>query len=192
MPDPTPRRLDAATDEPALLRALAAGERRAAELLVERSYARVFAALVKMTHGDRDLAADLTQETYRRAWKAIDGFDRRSRFYTWLYRIAYTTFLNHVRRPAPVQPIEEEQAERVVDPELGPSEHLDRREVAQRLRRAVLSLPEELRFTVTARFWGELSVSDIASLENVTGAAIRKRLKNAKTRLRLALEEDAA
>jgi DNA-directed RNA polymerase specialized sigma24 family protein len=55
-----------------------------------------------------------------------------------------------------------------------------------------MALPEDLRFTVTARFWGELEVADIARMENVTGAAIRKRLKNAKIRLRLTLEEDAA
>ena len=56
----------------------------------------------------------------------------------------------------------------------------------------MLCLPEELRFTVTARFWGDMPVRDIAEVEQVTGAAIRKRLKTATARLRQTLEEDAA
>ncbi|MEM8931904.1 MAG: sigma-70 family RNA polymerase sigma factor [Acidobacteriota bacterium] len=160
-------------------------------LCAAASYAPVFAGLVKLT-GDRDLAADLTQETFRKAWRSLAGFDRRARFATWLYRIAYTTFLNHVRRPRPVEPLEAVPESRAVDVGPTPDDRLDRREVAERLRRAVLGLPEELRFTVTARFWGEVPVREIAAAEDVTGAAIRKRLKTATARLRQTLEEDAA
>ncbi|MCG8458696.1 MAG: sigma-70 family RNA polymerase sigma factor [Holophagales bacterium] len=192
MREPRSRPRDPSADEDALLDALARGERRAAEELAERTYSRIYAALVKLTGGDRDLAADLTQETYRRAWRALHTFHRRSSFFTWLYRVAYTTFLNHIRRPQAVQPLDDTQAEGLEACEPGQDERLDRREVAERLRRAVMALPEDLRFTVTARFWGDLPVSDIARMENVSGAAIRKRLKNATARLRLALEEDAA
>jgi RNA polymerase sigma-70 factor, ECF subfamily len=176
-------------DEGLLLRSFERGERAAADLLVASSYRQVFAALVRMCGGDRELAADLTQETYRKAWQSLASFDRRSRFVTWLYRIAYNTFLNHVRRPHPVEPLDE-IAEPVAEGP-GEDEQISRREVTQRLRRAVIGLPEELRFTVTARFWGELAVEEIASLEKVTGAAIRKRLKTAAARLRLTLGEDA-
>lgn len=183
------------TEERRLLAQVAAGERRAAEELVKATYERVFASLMRMTHGDRDLAADLTQETYRKAWVSLETFDRRSRLTTWLYRIAYTTFLNHQRGRRDIQAADELQMTELTDPTPSQDERLDRREVAVRLRRAVLGLPEELRFTVTARFWAELSVEEIARVERVTGAAIRKRLKNAKTRLFEVLqagEEDAA
>ncbi|MEL7061038.1 MAG: sigma-70 family RNA polymerase sigma factor [Acidobacteriota bacterium] len=177
-----------AEKERRLLDRLAGGDRVAADRLIEATYGTIFAALVRFS-GDRDVAADLTQDTYRRAWQALDSFDRRARFSTWLYRIAYTTFLNHVRRPQPLPALDDDVDQRLIDPASGPDDRLDRREVAARLRRAVLELPEDLRFTVTARFWGELRVTDIAALENVTGAAIRKRLKTARGRLRLALEE---
>ena len=90
------------TDERQLLAALGSGDRRAAEALVDRTYRQVFASLCRLTGGDDDLAADLTQETYRRAWKSLASFDRRAQFSTWLYRIAYNTFLNHLRRPRPL------------------------------------------------------------------------------------------
>jgi len=177
--------------EASLLDRLAAGDTRAAENLVDETYAQVYAALCHLT-GDGDLAADLTQETFRKAWQSLARFDRRSRLGTWLYRIAYNTFLNHVRRPQRLVPLEERQAAEARDPGEGQEERIDRREVKERLRRAVVGLPEELRFTVTARFWGDLEVAEIAEIEGVTGAAIRKRLKKAYTRLGTVLEEEAA
>lgn len=179
-------------EERSLLDQIAEGDRAAAEALVDATYERVFALLVRLAGRDRDLAADLTQETYRKAWVSLEGFDRRSRVATWLHRIAYNTFLNHVRRPRLVE-TEENPAAHVSDPAPGQDERMDRREIATRLRQAVMGLPDELRFTVTARFWAELPVSEIARLEHVTGAAIRKRLKKAQGELRRALgEEDAA
>jgi RNA polymerase sigma-70 factor (ECF subfamily) len=178
-------------DEATLMASLAAGDRRAAEVLVERTYSQVYAALVRLT-GDGDLAGDLTQETYRKAWQALSRFDRRSQFGTWLYRIAYNTFLNHVRRPQLLSPLDERLEAQVREPGPGLDDQVGRREVAARLRRAVLGLPEELRFTVTARFWADLEVAEIAELEDVTGAAIRKRIKKAVGYLKTVLAEEAA
>jgi len=179
------------SEERQLLTSLKAGDRRAAEQLVERTYQQVYAALFRLTGGDRDLAADLTQETYRKAWKSLDSFGRRSRLSTWLYRISYNTFLNHIRRPARLEPLKEGQGAAVRDPAPSQEERMHRRQVQQRLRRAIIGLPEALRFTVTARFWAELPVEEIARLEDVTGAAVRKRLKKAIQDLRHALGEDA-
>jgi DNA-directed RNA polymerase specialized sigma24 family protein len=85
-----------------LIVALRSGDRAAAERLVEQTYEQVFASLCRMC-GDRELAADLTQDTYARAWRSLDSFEGRCQFFTWLYRIAYTTFLNHVRKPQRLQ-----------------------------------------------------------------------------------------
>ncbi|HSS50750.1 MAG TPA: RNA polymerase sigma factor [Thermoanaerobaculia bacterium] len=172
-----------------LLAALAAGDRTAAEELVERTYRGVF-SLQRRLCGDPDLAADLTQETYRKAWDALPGFNGRSQFSTWLFRIAYTTFLNHLRRPRRLVPLNERHESAVPDPAPSADVEVDRVAAGGRLRRAVLALPEELRFTVTALFWGDLPVKEIARHEGVTSVAIRKRLKRALERLALALEEE--
>ena len=180
------------SQEHRLLTSLATGDRRAAERLVDETYQLVYASLMRMTGGNAELSADLTQETYRKAWKSLPSFQRRSQLTTWLYRIAYNTFLNHIRRPVRLQPIDEQQVAAVEDPAPGQDEKLSRREVSERLRRAVIGLPEPLRFTITARFWGELAVEEIARLEQVTGAAIRKRLKKAMGSLKTVMGEDAA
>jgi RNA polymerase sigma-70 factor (ECF subfamily) len=176
-------------EEGRLLAALAAGDRQAAEKLVERTYKNIFGLLRRLS-GDPDLAADLTQETYRKAWDALPGFDRRAQFSTWLFRIAYTTFLNHLRRPRRLVPLDEKHESAVPDPAPPADEVMGRGLEGDRLRRAVLTLPEDLRYTVTAVFWGDLPVKEIASQEGVTPVAIRKRLKKALAMLALTLEED--
>jgi RNA polymerase sigma-70 factor, ECF subfamily len=180
--------MSADAEERKLLQRIGAGDREAAEALVERTYGTVFACLVRLCGGDRDLAADLTQETYRKAWQALSGFDGRARFSTWLYRIAYNAFVNHARRPLRVVPLEPDGVPVSADPGESAEEAIRSSETFLRLRRAILALPEELRFSVTARFWAGQSVSDIARHEGITTVAIRKRLRRALAMLEAALE----
>lgn len=175
-------------DDRSLLAAIAQGDRDAAEELVDRTYARVFDLLAHLT-GSRDVAADLTQETYRRAWPALASFDGRAQLSTWLYRIAYNTFLNHVRRPVRVVPLEEDAASHVADGHANAEEELEVAERGEHLRRAVLALPEELRCVVVARYWTDTPVAEIALLEGITEMGIRKRLRRALERLEHALAE---
>ena len=176
-------------EERQLLDAIRSGDRMAAEALVERTYSAVFASLFRLC-ADRDLAADLTQETYQKAWAALPNFDGRSQLFTWLYRIAYTTFLNHVRRPRRVTSMDEEDMPEVRDDAPGADEVLAASEESERLRAAVLRLPEDLRFTVTAHFWGGLAVKEIARVEDITTVAIRKRLHKAFSLLESILDEE--
>jgi len=172
-----------------LLERVRSGDRRAADELVLATYRPIFAALARLCGGDRELAADLTQETFRRAWQGLAQFDGRSRASTWLYRIAYNAFLNHVRRPVRAVPIDEETA--VADPALDIEQRLAAAESLRLLRDAVLALPDGLRFIVTARYWAELSVRDIAREQGVSTVAIRKRLRRALACLEEAMEKQS-
>lgn len=177
------------TDERTLLQAIRRGDAAAAEELVERTYSAVFASIFRLC-GDRDLAADLTQETYQKAWAALAGFDGRSQLFTWLYRIAYTTFLNHIRRPRRMTSLDEPDSIDVKDERPQADEVLADQEEAERLRKAVMQLPEDMRFTVTAHFWGGLAVKEIAEIEKITTVAIRKRLHRAFSILETILDEE--
>lgn len=177
------------SEEHQLLDAIRSGDRTAAEEMVERTYSAVFASLFRLC-SDSDLAADLTQETYQKAWAALPGFDGRSQLFTWLYRIAYTTFLNYIRRPRRVVSIDDDKISEVRDDAPTADEILSTTEDSERLRAAVLRLPEDLRFTVTAHFWGGLAVKEIARIEDITTVAIRKRLHKAFSLLESILDED--
>ncbi len=180
--------MSAEAAEQRLLERIRTGDREAAEALVEGTYGVVFAGLVRLCGGDRELAADLTQETYRKAWQALSGFDGRARFSTWLYRIAHNAFANHARRPLRAVPLEADGVPAPADPAESAEQAIESSEASLRLRRAILALPEELRFSVTARFWAGQSVSDIAREEGVTPVAIRKRLRRALAMLEAALQ----
>lgn len=177
------------SEEQRLLAAIRAGDTAAAEELVERTYSAVFASIYRLC-GDSDLAADLTQETYQKAWGALKGFDGRSQLFTWLYRIAYTTFLNHIRRPRRMTSLDEPDSIDVADETPPADEVLVDQEEAEHLREAVMKLQEDLRFTVTAHFWGGLPVKEIARIEKITTVAVRKRLHRAFTLLESLLHED--
>jgi RNA polymerase sigma-70 factor (ECF subfamily) len=169
-----------------LLAAIRGGDRSAAEELVDRTYSSVFASLFRLCQ-EQDLAADLTQETYRKAWEALPGFNGRSQFFTWLYRIAYTTFLNHIRRLRLMKSLDDENSPEAPDVAPAADDVLSNAEEGERLRAAVLRLPEDLRFTVTAHFWAGLAVKEIAAIEDITTVAIRKRLHKAFSLLEQAL-----
>jgi RNA polymerase sigma-70 factor (ECF subfamily) len=175
------------SDEAGLGERLACGDRGAAERLVEQTYSRIYGALYKLCDGDADRAGDLTQETYRKAWAALASFRADCLFSTWLYRIAYNTFLTAVRRPRPLA-----LHEAPPQHEPGPSteERVAAAQSRRRVRRAVLALPEPLRWAVTARYWGELTSPEIARLEGLSAVGVRKRLLRGLAALEQALEEE--
>jgi len=175
-------------EEAALVAAARAGRRDAAERLAAESYEKLFAACCRMT-GDPDAAADLVQETYRKAWRALPEFRGASRFSTWLFRIAFTTHLKNVRRPRLVLPIDPALEAAAADSGPGPELEAARRERNERLRRAVAALPDVLRFAVTAHYWGEMPVREIAVAEGITPVGVRKRLARAFRQIAGALEE---
>jgi len=188
LPPQTMAMPETAIDERQLLVAAAAGDRESAGELVDRTYSTVYASLFKLTGGDEELASDLTQDTYRKAWASLSRFRGGSAFSTWLYRIAYNTFLNHVRRPRRLVPIEERHERAVSDPAPGGDELVEQSQDAALVRKAVLELPEDLRLTVTARYWGEVPVREIARSVGITEPAVRKRIKRALRILGHAME----
>jgi len=160
-----------------LLERIRGGDRSAADDLAQQEYRAVYAYLRKLT-GDTDRAADLTQETFRKAWQSLGRFDGRSRISTWLHRIAYTTFLNAIRGPRLVS-TDDDDPPPLADPAPAVDDVLRQREDERRLRSAVMALPDPLRFTITAHYWGEMPVREIAEVEKITTVAVRKRLARA-------------
>ncbi len=170
-----------------LVLALLDGDRAAGNRLIERNYTQVYRTLVKLT-GNDDLAADLTQDAFKRAWTSLRSFRAESSFSSWMYRIAYTTFLNHIRRPHLVYSVDTAELESQQEVAEGALHRISRHESEDRLRSAVVALPDRQRLAVTAKFWGELSTSEIANLEQVSAVAIRKRIRNALSTLGKALD----
>ena len=76
-------------------------DRIAFELLVRRYQSPLRSFLRRLTQNDAERADDLAQETFLKLYTSIGSFGARAKFSTWLYRIAYNTFLNGIRKDVP-------------------------------------------------------------------------------------------
>jgi RNA polymerase sigma-70 factor (ECF subfamily) len=89
---------EARVDRALVARALLADDRRAFEQLVRRHQGMVRAQLRRLLHHDEAAADDLAQEVFLLAWRKLDQFRGEASFGTWLYRIAWSCFLQARRR----------------------------------------------------------------------------------------------
>jgi RNA polymerase sigma-70 factor (ECF subfamily) len=122
----------------AAITAAIAGDMRAFERLYRQYAPTVYGLCLRLT-GERTAAEDCTQESFVAAWRALPGFERRSRFTTWLHRIAVNTVLNRRRRPAALYevPTASDAMPDAIDSAAGPPP-VD-------LEKAVAALPEGAR-----------------------------------------------
>lgn len=89
---------EARIDKALVARVLLGDDRNAFEQLLRRHQGMVRAQLRQLLNGDHAAADDLTQEVFLRAWRKLEQFRGEARFSTWLYRIAYSCFINAHRK----------------------------------------------------------------------------------------------
>ncbi len=105
------------TDADLLARVLVDGDQHAFGELVRRHQSPVRGLLRQLTRADVELADDLAQETFIRAYKNIRSFRGEAKFSTWLYRIAYNVFRDQARKRKELVGIDEAQWQSQADPQ---------------------------------------------------------------------------
>ena len=178
-------------DDAELLQRIRAGATDEFAELVRRHQARVFAILHRY---ERDVhrVEDLAQETFLKAWRALEQFDDRAPLEHWIARIAVRTALDHLRR-------EKRRRHEIALPELGedaldwlrsPEEKtaLDASAAAEVLHQAMQHLSPADRVVITMQELQSCSVKEIAAALGVSGIAVRVRAVRARAKLNRALE----
>lgn len=89
---------EARVDQALVARVLLGNDQRAFEQLLRRHQGMVRAQVRRLLRGDEAAADDLAQETFLLAWRKLGQFRGDARFSTWLYRIAYSCFLQASRK----------------------------------------------------------------------------------------------
>ncbi len=160
-------------------------DRDAQRELYARTHQRIYRVLLRMTR-DEDAAFDLAQETYIRAFARIDQFDGRSAVSTWLYRIAVTEALQHLRREKRRNSRLREAAENAPQPpaQMGLGRHADRLDV----RDALDSLDDDDRLILLLRYQEDLDYNVIAEITGCAPGTVASRLHRARHRLREILD----
>ena len=174
-PDPSP---DLRNEEHGLIARAQGGDRPAFAALVESYWPRLFRWLYRLTH-DRHAAEDLAQETFLKAFAALDQFRAGSNFAAWLFRIAHNNFANHCRAQRRREPLPDGLASR----DGGPEERAMSEEALQGLARALDRLPPEFRAALLLRAEEGLSFRQIAEVFGLTEETARWRVFKARQKL---------
>jgi len=177
-----------------LVAAAKGGDVRAFEELVRRYRQRIFALALHLTGSSSD-ADDITQDVFLRAYRALAGFEGRSEFFTWVYRMAVNRSLNarRDRGRRPEEPFEDPRVEMAVAVDAGgdPRRAAELRQTYARLLRGLDSLPGEMRTTVVLVALQGLSHGETAVVQKCSEGTIAWRMHEARARLHAAMKPGA-
>ena len=165
------------------------GDDETVRLLVERYGPRLLSAATLLCGNATD-AQDLMIDTLQQAVRSIRGFREKASFFTWLYGNLFN--LNRaVWRKRSKLPLTytDELPDVAAEGEAVGSE-LDAAARADRLAAAVRQLSEPLQSVVLLRYYGEMSIDEVAETLNISSGTVKSRLFSATLKLRELLPEE--
>jgi len=163
------------------------GDKKAFNLLVLKYQNRVSSLVARYVKNSGDVA-DVTQEAFIKAYRALPNFRGESAFYTWLYRIAVNSAKNYLvsqsRKPPPSD-VDAQEAEfydgaDALHENSSPERSLLTKEIEKYLYQAIDKLPDELRMAITLREMEGMSYEDIASVMECPVGTVRSRIFRAR------------
>ncbi|WP_250645599.1 RNA polymerase sigma factor [Salidesulfovibrio onnuriiensis] len=165
------------------------GDVQAFEALVLRYQKPLYNLALRAT-GNEDAAADLTQEAFTRAYAQLERFDRKKRFFPWLYTIAVNVVRDHLRKKG------RERVMGVEDPEgmaarawSGDRDAMQDHMELKRLVREMENLPLDYREALVLRFRQDFSMKEIAQALGIGLSGAKMRVSRGLQMLRKRLKE---
>jgi RNA polymerase sigma-70 factor (ECF subfamily) len=171
--------------EPELLPEVAAaqrGDKAAAAAIIEQLYARIYAFLRRLSANDAD-AADLTQQTFGRVWKALPTFAGKSSVASWVHGIAYHVYVDWRRSNHRTEARSEPWWGELASPEVPPDERAVRADLGARVYAAVDKLESDLRDSVHLHYYQGLTLDETADALGIATSTVKYRLRAALTEL---------
>lgn len=173
-------------DDAALVaRVVAADDRAAFELLVRRHQSPLRNFLRRLTRGNAARADDLAQEAFIKAYAALPSFRGAAKFSSWLYRIAYTTFLNdnRGRRADETEFDEAQHSAAVADDAAGAADD------ATDLERALRRLPVRQQAVFDLHYGKGMTHFEVAASLELPLGTVKSDLARGQEKLREFLED---
>ena len=183
--------------EAMIVRKVLQGDVNAFEKLVTEYEKAVYAIAQRMT-GNAEDAADMTQETFIKAYNSLSSFRGDSKFSVWLYRIANNVCLDFLRsksrRPTVSLSTEDDDGEEtqldIADESQSPELLLESSLTRDAVRRGLDSLPPDYKQILLLREIQGLSYEEIAAALGIESGTVKSRIFRARTRLCTFLIED--
>src|SRR5262245_14604158 len=178
--------VDSPTTPDSLIEQCLSGDQAAWDAIVRQHWRKVFNVAYKFV-GKHDEAEDLTQDIFLKIFKALDTFDRRANFQTWIISISRNLCIDHYRSVRK----ERQTIARDVDAsdlqpasrERGPYAAAEHQDLRQMLRQALQTLPVTLRTAVVLRDLQELSYQEIADRLGLPEGTVKSRINRGRLEL---------
>lgn len=163
------------------------------EDLIAQNEKKILNLIYGMT-GDYHLAQDLTQEAFVKAFQAKNNFNGKSKFSTWLYRIAVNVTIDHQRKSC----VRKENSAGEVEPAVAghsnacsdPDSACQKKAIKDILFAAVARLPEQQREVFVLREINGCSTKEVAEILDCSLELVKWRLHKARSTLRKTLQAD--
>jgi len=170
-----------------LVKRVQKGDKGAFDLLVLK-YQHKIVNLVMRYVRDPELALDITQDAFIKAYRALPRFRGDSAFYTWMYRIAVNTAKNHLaaqrRRPMDVELDMQDPEQYDLHAKLKETDTPEgvtlSNELKEAVSRAIAALPEDLRTAIILRELEGMSYEEIAQTMECPVGTVRSRIFRAR------------
>lgn len=174
------------------------GDKSAFAAIVDRHQRRLLGLLAHAC-GDAELAEDIAQEAFARAYRKLELFSGESQFYTWLARIAMNLLFSDRRRKRLENQAQRAGLDEALDSqgftnrsaEAAPDQQMELNETQQYVRRAIAMLDEERRAVVLLRDFDDMDYAAIAETLEIPVGTVRSRLHRARLELREILQQNA-
>ena len=162
------------------------------EALYQEYFPRIYAFLFKLT-GSRDLAEELTQETFYQAFVSFYRFKGDSDVFTWLASIGKHTYYHYLRRNKRL--LHTGNAEQLLDAqESSTTEHLaetvEKKLLAENTRQALLAIPQKYRDVMILRVYADMSYAQISDSLHISENSARVIYYRAKKMLMEAIQDE--
>ena len=182
-------RTQVSIEDLSLARQAAAGNDNAFSVLVDRYSRLIYNVALRSVSSPED-AADISQETFLKAWRSIGSFRGECALSTWLCRIAINCCRDHARsakrhRVLSLTVHDDEEESKVLDiPDTDvtamPEEELTRQTEIAAVRQAIGSLPEDQKMIITMRDITGLSYAEIAETLGLEMGTVKSRINRAR------------
>jgi RNA polymerase sigma factor (sigma-70 family) len=168
-----------------LMRSFAARDPGAADTLYRRFAGRIYGLGLVMLGSDA-AAQDLVQDTFVKLWRNAERYDRsRGKLETWVLLMARSLAIDAIRRRVlEVRTLEHVDRPLEADQAPGPDEQAVTRDLTEKARRAMSSLPPEQRAALELAYLGGKTSTEISDLEGIPVGTAKTRIRAALLRLR--------
>lgn len=177
------------TSDEELMLAFQAGDAGAFDTLYQRHRGRLFRFLAREA-GSRAAGEEIYQETWMRLLRHRDNYSVQAKFSTWIYKLAHSCLIDHLRKQGRLWKHEEtvEELPEAASCSLSPEEEWGRGLTAQALQDCMAELPAEQREVFLLKEEGGFSLNDIAEIAGIPMESAKSRLRYALKKLRGCLE----